>query len=50
MPFSSPPHQAFASPKAMLYPTANQASVTTQVMEKHCMRTESTFFVRTRPA
>ncbi len=49
----SPPHQALApppSPNAMLYATTTHARVTTQVIAKHCMRTESTFFVRTSPA
>ena len=49
----SPPHQALApppSPNAMLYATTTQARVTMQVIPKHCISTESTFFVRTSPA
>ncbi len=31
------------------YPTATHRTVTTDAIEKHCIRTERTFFVRTRP-
>ena len=50
----SPPTTAFtagfpAGVNASEYPTATQSTVTTDAIEKHCIRTERTFFVRTRP-
>ena len=46
---SSPPTKAVPSAKDRLYPNANHTTVADAVIAKHCINTESTFLVRTRP-